>query len=250
MSFTGPNAGRVGGAQEESVYNALRNPSAYNSDVALDTFRRLRGGIDESFNTEKSKIGEEMARRGLDSSTIHGGRLGDALIQHDRTLSDLASNIAEKQASTYGSDRASALAAALGYQGENFNEALGGFNANLAGQGQAAGINLAGHQEARATQGQNFGQDIQRQGFTNDARSRNLQQVLAALGFNQGQQAQQFGQELQTNQTNQGNQQQNIANLLGYGQQQFSNQMATNQFNQQQQNDQFQQWLQAMGMVG
>lgn len=274
MGFTAPGTGRVGVAQEQQTYDSLINPSRYTSDVAMDTFNRLRRGVDEQFGVNKQQIAEEMARRGIDASTIHGGRLGDALIQHDRTLADLAGQITTQQAETYGQDRSLALQNAMGYNQQEFGNALNSFNANLAGQAQSDSSNLAalntqlqGYAQGRATNAQNFGQNLSAQGFNregqnqqftqglsksgfnNTVRQNNLQSLMQSLGYDMDANNLAFNQGMAQHQSNFNNRQSALNTLLGFGQNQFNNQLASSEFNNNMDQQNIQQILQLLGIA-
>jgi hypothetical protein len=205
---------------EKLIGESLAKPSAYDSDQALATFNRLNSQLSEGFGVERQRIAEEMTRRGVGDSTIHGGRLGDVAIQQARAQSDLAGQIATQQAQQYQQDRASALQQALGY---------GGFQDGR--QQQALG-NLLGFS-----------------GMQNDFQQQQFNNQMGVNQFNAGQNQQQFQNQFAQQQNAQGVQQQNLQNLLGYGQQSFQNQMATANMNNQYQQQQLDFLMSLLGMV-
>jgi hypothetical protein len=132
-----PNPTGFDAQLQTALQNRLQNPSAYNSDVVRGTYDQLSGRMDEQFRQDQGMLREEMARRGVDASTIHGGRLGDLVGYRDRNRSFLAQQLLDKQASTYGSDLASAISGAMGYSGQNFDQQRDAFGANLQANDQA-----------------------------------------------------------------------------------------------------------------
>jgi hypothetical protein len=185
---------------EKLIGESLARPSAYDSDQAVETFNRLNSQLSEGFGVERQRIAEEMARRGVGDSTIHGGRLGDVAIQQARAQSDLAGQIATQQAQQYQSDRASALQQALGY---------GGFQDGR--QQQALG-NLLGYSGMQNDfQQQQFQNQFAQQQNAQGVQQQNLQNLL---GYGQ----QSFQNQMATaNMNNQYQQQQMdfLMSLLG-----------------------------------
>ena len=174
-TVTGGN-GPVGGNIVPQLLDALHNPSAYNSDQAVQTFDRLNSRLSEGFDQQRQLAREEMARRGLGDSSIYGGRLGDLGIQQARAQSDLAGQIATQQAQQYAGDRAQAIAQAMGY-----NNAQQGFNQNAfqlnQGSAQQALQNLLGFGQ------QSFNNQVTTQQLNNDQSSQQLQFLLNLMGL-------------------------------------------------------------------
>lgn len=267
------------------VQAGLANPSRYDSQQAIDTFNRLRQNLDQSYGTDKQIAGEEMARRGLGDSTVYGGRLGDLAIRHGQDLGNLAQNVSNQQAQTYASDRAKAVADAMGYGEQQYGQAYqtAGFNQNVGQTAFQDSLARAGLLSNQSQFNAGLGASQAATGFANR---------LASAGFNANQNQQGFQNAMQTNQVNnllgqqgyenaltgattgaalQGQgynqalggfnanqnaqlqasqlKQQNLQNVFGYGQQQFQNQMSTQQENDAQSAAQWQQYMQMMGMT-
>lgn len=168
--------GPLGGHVVGSLLDSLANPSAYNSDQAKATFDRLNQGLSEGFDVERQKIREEMARRGLGDSTIYGGRLGDVAIQQARAQSDLAGQIAQDQAKSYASDRANAIAQALGYNQSQQGQNLANFQANQ-GAYRNALQDLLGYGQ------QSFNNQVTTQQLNNDQSAQQVQFLLSLMGM-------------------------------------------------------------------
>lgn len=221
------NSGMEQGLQQQ-IMSALGQPSSYGSDQVMGTFNRLNERLGQEFGAERGRIDEEMARRGLHASSIAGGRLGDLATRQAQAQSDLGSRLLEEQAKIYGQDRATSIAQAMGYGGQQFGNQLAGYQANLAGSGQA------------------FQQDLASRAFAGDQQAMSVLQAMNNAGFNRDSQNQQFQQGMQGAEFQSGQNQQQLANMLGIlgfnnqaGQQGFQNQMQTGAFNQGLAQDQF-----------
>lgn len=119
-----PPQAQGGGSIEQQLMDWFGNPSAYNAPQALETYNRLNTQLSQGYDIQRQRLGEEMARRGIDASTIHGGRLSDLGSEQARAQADLAGTIATDQARTLASDRSQALAALLGYGQQGFENQL------------------------------------------------------------------------------------------------------------------------------
>jgi hypothetical protein len=181
---------------QNSIAQALANPSAYNSDAVMSTYDRLNRRLGQDYNAQYQQISEEMARRGLYDSTIASGRYGDLATNQAQAQSDLAAQLLEGQARTYGQDRASAQSMGLGYQNQGFGNELAAYQANMA----------AGQQ--------NFNQDLASRAFQGDQNAQLVLSQLQAGQFGANENQRMFQNQMAQNQLN--NQ---------YGQQNWQNQM-------------------------
>lgn len=184
--FAGAQPTRIGQAREQGIFDAMQNPSRYDSNVAQSTLQRFKSGLDEDFDVKRQLIGEEMSRRGLDASTIHGGRLGDLTIQHDRNLSNLMADILREQANTYASDRASAYGMAGDYEDDQYGRAADTYRTNAATQGQNYGQQMGWLQQLMGYDQQGYENQITTEEFNrqldNDEFDQWLQMYLASGG--------------------------------------------------------------------
>jgi hypothetical protein len=194
-----PSAGtnQVNSATQQAVLGLLGSSDPYTSDDAVSAYKNLSGTIDDQYAQQKQQIQEEMARRGIDASTIYGGRLQDSSVAEKSAKEQLAQNILDIQAQTNAAAKASAISAGAAVGGQsysqdantaqlvaalqsgNFAQALSAFQANQSAQGQQFS---QGEQSLRDYT--NFGQ----QGFNNQ---------LATTQVN-NQQSAQYQQLLQT----------------------------------------------------
>lgn len=222
----------------QAVSSFLQNPNSFSTPAVKQSYDYLSQNIDDQFKQAQTQLGEQMAQRGLSDSSIAGGRLSDLNVAKKSASEQLASQLLTEQAQTGSQAQASAIAAGLGYGGQQFNQALQGNQANLDVNAQNFGQNLAqaafsGDQNAMAVM-----QNLNIGGFNNAAAQQGFSNNLAGYGAN-----------LAGNQQNFGQQQQLLSNMLGYEQQGFQNQLGTAQFNAQQ-NQWYQTLLAQLAMSG
>lgn len=266
--------GQLADATQAATMQGLASPSRYDAKAVQDAFAHLVGGIDDQYAQGKTAVDEEMARRGIYDSTIAGGRLHDLNIGRRSAQTQLAGDLIRDQAATYGSDRANAIAQAIGLGGQQFDQSLAG--AQFAGSEQARalgfGLDVAGFNNQAGQQGFQNRMDTSRlgeqyrQNLLNDQlnvggfnRQLGLDRYNAGMGnqqFRAGEDQRRFGNELAGYDANlrgraQGFDQQSqaLAQLLGYGQQAFNNQMSSAQFNAQRQDEQFRQMMAMFGLT-
>lgn len=113
-ALTGGAAGTGAGSDIQKATQAaflkyLQNPNPYGAQDVKDQYNYLAGNIDDQYSLDQQKLGEEMARRGLGSSTIYGGRLQDLNIGKRSAKEALATDLAHNFAQNYGSSQQGAL---------------------------------------------------------------------------------------------------------------------------------------------
>lgn len=168
--FADPTS-RVMGRTEQSVLDALDNPSAYNSDVVRNTFGLLAGEVDDDYNARDQALTASAARRGLGGvgdSTVISNDARFQNLQRRSAKEGIATNLLDKQATVFGQDRAAAIAQALGFGGQQYGQARDTYSTN------------------RDTNQQNFGQDMTRRSFGADENARKFGLDLDAARFNEG----------------------------------------------------------------
>lgn len=121
------------GQQQDLVSKMLTNPSAYDTPLFQQNYNMLKGQLDEDYGLQKKQIDETGARRGLYDSTGIVGQLGDAQIQHDRSMSNMATNLLTDRAHTMSADQANASSAANAFNQQGLNQ----FQANQGAQSQS-----------------------------------------------------------------------------------------------------------------
>ena len=111
-------------ATQRNTLDLLNNPSAYGLDQVKDAYGYLGGQIDDQFAVNRSKLGDEMARRGLGASTINAGRLNDLNIGQRDAKTNLAYDLAHQYASGLDSARQGAISAGntVGTTAQNNNQ--------------------------------------------------------------------------------------------------------------------------------
>lgn len=200
-TFTAPSsASGVSSKVRESIMAALGDPSRYGSEEAGKTFDVLNSRLEQTGGAARKRIDEDMARRGIHASTTAGGYLGDLETNQGQQRANFATEIGLDQAKNYQSDRASAIAQAMGYGGQEFDQGLAGFEANQgAGAQRFNQENTAGrfrfdqdqqdyNQRTGAIEGlekfgqQGFDNQMTTAGFNADQDYRNTDMWLRMLG--------------------------------------------------------------------
>lgn len=199
---------------QQMILRSLQNPSAYGADAVQQSFNRLSGQIDDDFRQQETSLEEDMARRGLADSSIRGGRLQDLNVAKRSARTELADRLVERQAETQSADTARAIAQAMGFDSQGFNQGLAGYQANLAGNAQNFQQDLAsrafeGDQNAmevlRNLDVSRFNRESGQMGFENEMSRAGMQdrfadtdqdRILRALGFNNQTAQQGFENEL------------------------------------------------------
>jgi len=112
----------------------LAQPTRFNTQA----FQQIRGAqasqLGAEYRAQQQQLNEELARRGLSSSTIGAGRMGDLAGQQSRALADIDARLLQTAAETQAQDRLAAMQA-----GQQFAELAGAqdlaqFEANRVGQ--------------------------------------------------------------------------------------------------------------------
>lgn len=150
-----------GGQLSQSIMAALQTPSAYGTPEVQATYDRLGQNIDDQYALDERSTDEQFAKRGLFDSTANAGAHHDLNVAKKSARSDLAAQLADKQALDFGQSRQGAISSALGY----------------------GNLDLANRSLDQSGQLANRGYDLSEQ-QGNDARSVQLLQLLAALGIN------------------------------------------------------------------
>ena len=97
------------------LQNMLQSPSGYQAE----DFQRIRDAARENLNAEfggqRQMLDEELARRGIFSSSIASGRLGDLAGQQARAMTTMETDLLRSMAETMGRDQSLAAQTALDY---------------------------------------------------------------------------------------------------------------------------------------
>lgn len=231
-TFQGPQAQQQGhfdpsqsGAQvdqrtQQSVLQALGNPSRYGAQQVGDAYDVLNRRLTQGGNADLQRINEDMASRGIYASTTAGGRMGDLATNLNQQRADYATQLSTDQARNYQSDRASAISQAMGFGGQQFGQGLQGFEANQGAGQQRYNQEMGAGQFGLQQNQQNFSQQAQQYGANQQEGLNNFNSGLDRAQFGLNQNNQNFNQRLQGTQ-----------GLQNFGQQSFNNQLQGAQFN-------------------
>lgn len=117
-----PGSNPFQGQLESRIGGQLANPSAYNSDMVLGTYNMLNQQLGQGYDYQRQQLQSEMARRGIDASTIHGQRYNDLGVEQARAQQNLAYQLMTDQAKQYGQDINTAISQAMGYGQQQFGQ--------------------------------------------------------------------------------------------------------------------------------
>lgn len=92
----------------------LDNPTVYDDDLYKKAKEATSRGINENFDAAQEKLNSELASRGINYSTIAGGRHVDLATRRAQELSGVDTDILEKRAMALAQGRASAFGNAGG----------------------------------------------------------------------------------------------------------------------------------------
>lgn len=266
---TGTGAAPAGGGSvnsltEQSIKDALQNPSAFDNEQVRNLYNRLGQDIDDQFRQQEVAMREEMAGRGLSDSSIMGGRLADLNVGRRTASAELANRLGIQRAQDFANARAQAIGMGQQQRQNVFGEEMGRANVGL----QQSQLSQAAARDAfnQKMQGMQFQNQLGQQQFGNQMDRARLQAALSGQGFEQGLQGLTFqnalGQQGFANDMARAGLQRDLRNdaftqrmglsdrLTNYGQQAFNNDMATQQFNAQQDNAYRNFMLQMLGLGG
>lgn len=209
---------------QQSVAQALQNPSAYGSQNVMDSYNMLNQQLSQDYDYQRKQLNDELATRGLSESTIAGQRYSDLSTEQARAQANMATTLANQAALTYGQDRNSALQAGLGLGNLDLSQQLGLGNLGVAQQNANTGATSVANQYALG-QGQ-LGISQQSQDLAKQLGLGNLGVSQGQLSLAQQQNAQNFGLQ-QADLTGSYNGQQTLASKAQQtAQQEFQQQLA------------------------
>ena len=93
----------------------LQSPSGYQTGDFERIRDAARANLEAEFGGQRQMLDEEMARRGIFSSSIAAGRLGDLSGQQARAMATMETDLLRSMAETLGRDRSLAAQAGLDY---------------------------------------------------------------------------------------------------------------------------------------
>lgn len=157
----------------------LDQPTVYDDDLYKKAKEATSRGINENFDAAGEGLNEELASRGINYSTIAGGRHVDLATRRAQTLSDVDTDILEKRAMALAQGRQSAFGNAGGLADRRIDLERGN---RLEQRGERGYVdNLRGTARDQAIQQQQLGESSRR---TSD---QDWQEILdRAIGYGQG----------------------------------------------------------------
>jgi hypothetical protein len=102
--------------QQEAV-RQLDAPTMYDDELAGRVKDSARAGIDRNFKDSQDSLEAELQERGINFSSIAGGRFNDLATEKARALSDVDTSIMRERAQTLAEGRRSAFDTARGVAG-------------------------------------------------------------------------------------------------------------------------------------
>jgi hypothetical protein len=136
-------AQQYGGSQQandmrQRLQQQLQSFGAAPSRYDTQAFQQIRGAqaqnLQAEYQGQQKSLDEDLARRGLFSSSIGGGRLGDLAGQQARALSSLDAQLLQQAADTQAQDRAQLMQSGQGLAELAGTQDLQQFEANRVGQ--------------------------------------------------------------------------------------------------------------------
>jgi hypothetical protein len=115
---------------QREVMAGLSRPSRYDAPMIQQQIQTMEGNLALKGDEGRRRIDETMAARGLYDSTETGREYANLERALGQQRTEFTSNLARDAANTYGADRAAALAAAMGYDTEDFARAMDTFSTN------------------------------------------------------------------------------------------------------------------------
>lgn len=141
--FDGSTAGASGGStgafdvnsqMQQSLSEALKNPSGFDNAAVQQLYDRMGQNIDDQYAQQQTALREEMAGRGLSDSSIMGGRLADLNVGQRQARTELANQLGIQRAQDYATQRNALLGLGLQNRGQDLSSQQA--SAQLAQQAQ------------------------------------------------------------------------------------------------------------------
>lgn len=103
--FGGGAGSQMTSTLQQLLSRGLPSQSAYNSDLFNQLRSTQRANLEAEFGAARSRLGDEMASRGLSASTIGAGRYGDLAGQQARAMATADAELLQRAAETERADR-------------------------------------------------------------------------------------------------------------------------------------------------
>jgi hypothetical protein len=105
------------GRMQQEAMRQLDAPTMYDDELAGRVKDSARAGIDRNFKDQQDSLEAELQERGINFSSIAGGRFNDLATEKARALSDVDTSIMRERAQTLAEGRRSAFDTARGVAG-------------------------------------------------------------------------------------------------------------------------------------
>ncbi len=129
------------------ITSLLANPqSSYDSAAMQHEYDVGGRGIDDDFALQQTRLGEEMAGRGLSDSSIRGGRTADLNVGQRSAKTALMDSLLTKQADKADAAKAASIANALQLMGLDQQEAQSQASLMVQARGQDVSSKIAADQ--------------------------------------------------------------------------------------------------------
>jgi len=128
---------QLGNQLQHAVSQTLAAPTRYDMPQVQQVRDALTNQLQTQYAGQQKQINDQLASRGLLSSSIAGGYYGDLATNQANALADMNAKLIQDAAATNAADRSSALASGQNLSNSQSAQGIAGYNANLAGQNQA-----------------------------------------------------------------------------------------------------------------
>ena len=128
---------QLGNQLQQAVSQTLAAPTRYDMPQVQQVRDALTAQLQTQYAGQQKQINDQLASRGLLSSSIAGGYYGDLATNQANSLADMNAKLIQDAAATNAADRSSALASGQNLSNSQSAQGIAGYNANLAGQNQA-----------------------------------------------------------------------------------------------------------------
>jgi hypothetical protein len=182
-AFQAPGSPLTGQTQQ-AAQQMLNNPSPYLIPAFQSQLQQQLGSIDDQYNTSNQAIQNNLAGRGLaQDGSIGLSDVRSTNLQKRTAQTDATTNLYNQLAQTYGADRANAIAAASGVQGQQFGQAQSAYGTNLTAANQNFNQQQQALQSMLGYGQQGFNNQLATQGANNQQDNANTQLMLQLLGY-------------------------------------------------------------------
>lgn len=104
---------------------ALGNPTGYGQADVQGFYNTAAEGIDDEFTQKERDLKEQLARSGLDESSIMAGRTYDLNVGKRSAMTDLANKYGQNYAEAFAKARQDAINSGVDLEGKDQDNALG-----------------------------------------------------------------------------------------------------------------------------